>query len=89
MAASFHLRVTLPDRLVFEGEVSSIIVPAHNGYLGVLAHHAPIIAKLVPGRITLSDASGLTRTFDSNGNGFLEVSKNRASIMLDSLEPQP
>ena len=86
MAATFHVNVILPDRVVFDGEISSLIVPAQKGYLGVLAHHAPIIAQLKPGTITLRDPHSKTTNFNLNSNGFLEFSGNKATILLDSLE---
>ena len=86
MAALFHVNITLPDRVAFEGEASSLIVPAQLGYLGVLAHHTPIIAQLRPGKITLRDPNDKIATFNLKTKGFLEFSDNKASIMLDSLE---
>ena len=86
MAALFHVNITLPDRVAYDGEASSLVVPAQLGYLGVLAHHTPIIAQLKPGTITLRDPYDKTTTFNLKANGFLEFSDNKASIMLDSLE---
>ena len=86
MAALFHVNITIPDRVAYDGEASSLVVPAQLGYLGVLAHHAPIIAQLKPGKITLRDPNDKITTFDLKANGFLEFSENKATIMLDSLE---
>ena len=86
MAALFHVTITIPDRVAYEAEASSLIVPAQMGYLGVLAHHAPIIAQLNPGTITLQDSLNKRITFNLKANGFLEFSGNIATIMLDSLE---
>ena len=86
MAALFHVNITLPDKVAYDGEASSLIVPAALGYLGVLAHHAPIIAQLKPGKITLRDSHDKTTNFNLKTNGFLEFSDNKATIILDSLE---
>lgn len=80
------IQILLPDRTAYEAKASSLVVPAEFGYLGVLAHHAPIIARLVPGTIAVRNSSGKTTTFTGRGNGFLEVSDNRATLLLDSLE---
>ena len=48
MAATFYLSVISPTRTLLEEEVTSIIVPGSEGYLGVLANHAPLIAALGP-----------------------------------------
>lgn len=86
MAAIFHVNISTPDRLIFGGNIRSLVAPAQTGYLGILANHAPIIAALAPGKISIKDASGKTRAFKSSGNGFLEVSKNNAILVLDSSE---
>ena len=86
MAASFHVDIVLPAKIAYEGEISSLVVPAYEGYLGVLAHHAPILAQLKPGIITLRDSLGKTMNFSLKSNGFLEFSENRATLILDSLE---
>ena len=86
MPAAFHINIVVPSRIAYEGEITSLVVPAEEGYLGVLAHHAPIIAQLKPGVISLSDSLGKRVTFDLKSNGFLEVSENKATLILDSLE---
>jgi F-type H+-transporting ATPase subunit epsilon len=85
MAESFHLSVLTPQRSVLEAEVLSIVAPGSAGYLGVLAHHAPLVTALVPGRLTVKDASGEETLYAISG-GFLEVSDNRATILADALE---
>lgn len=86
MAALFHLSIVLPAKSVFEGDISSLTIPAELGYMGILAHHAPIIARLAPGKIRLRDSSGKESEMTSVGRGFLEFSDNRATLMVDSLE---
>lgn len=85
MAESFHLSVLTPQRSVLETEVASIVAPGTAGYLGVLAHHAPLVTALVPGKLTVKDASGEEKLYAISG-GFLEVSDNRATILADALE---
>ena len=86
MTPSFHLYITIPGKVVADQEASSLIVPAEKGYLGVLAHHAPIIARLKPGTITIRTAGDTTSSFKLNTGGFLEFSDNRATLILDSIE---
>lgn len=86
MAALFHLNITLPDRVAYDGDASSLIVPAQLGYLGVLAHHTPIIAQLKPGTITIRDSHDHRIDFNLKANGFLEFSDNKATLLVDSLE---
>ena len=86
MSNVFQLRVISSERTIFQGEVTSLIVPAEGGYLGVLAHHAPLVANLIPGKIILKDADGQEQNFRSEGKGFFEVVRNTATLLVDSLE---
>jgi len=84
MEKLFRVNILTSGEKIFEGEASSLIVPAALGYLGVLANHAPLIAATKSGRITLKDASGATKTFIAEAGGFLQVMHNQATILLDS-----
>ena len=86
MAATFHLSVLTPERSVFEGDVEYVEVPGAEGYLGVLAHHAPLITALKEGRLEMRDPSGRVTAYRVGG-GFLEVSNSVASVLADSAEP--
>lgn len=85
MEAVFHVNISTPDRLIYDGNVRSLVAPAALGYLGILANHAPIIAELVPGKISIRDGSGKNNVIRSISNGFLEVSNNNAVVVLDSV----
>ena len=84
MAKLFSLSIITPDATLYEGKISSLVAPSTLGYLGVLADHAPLIATLAAGRITLRDDSDKRKVFDSKGGGFLEVMNNRVTILLSS-----
>lgn len=85
MAKLFNLEIITPYKLIYKGEVSSLVVPAELGYLGVLADHAALIANIVKGKITLLDASANSRTFDSKTRGFLQVLKNNVTLILEDV----
>jgi F-type H+-transporting ATPase subunit epsilon len=85
--AEFTFRLVTPQRIVFEGPVLSIQAPGSEGYLGVLAHHAPLITALKEGRLEMRDPSGRVTAYHVGG-GFLEVSNNVASVLADSAEPR-
>ncbi len=83
---TFLLRLVTPQRLLLETEVVSLQVPGSEGYLGILAHHAPLITALKPGKLEVKDAAG-TLTIYAVSGGFLEVSANRATVLADAAEP--
>ena len=81
----FTFRLVTPQRLLLEAEVTSLQVPGSEGYLGVLAHHAPLITALRPGRLDVRDTKGTMQSYAVSG-GFLEVSGNRATVLADTAE---
>ena len=85
MAKLFRLSITTPDKTVYDGNVQSLVAPAQLGYLGIWADHAPLATPLATGIITLRDASGKTTVISINESGFLEVSNNKATVLLNSI----
>lgn len=86
--STFKLDIVTADRLVESiSDAVSLVVPAEEGYLGVLAGHAPLIASLVPGEITLKRASHENEVMAVSG-GFLEVTPDHVTILADTLERQ-
>jgi len=85
MAELFRLRILTLEKSVYDGDVASIIAPGVDGYFGVLAHHAPLIATLQPGKLTVMDAKNYESIYAVSG-GFLEVSGNVATILADAVE---
>jgi len=84
MARSFNLSIITPEATLYDGKVSSLVVPSKLGYMGVLADHAPLIATLAKGRITLKDEMDKQKVFDSTPDGILEVVSNKVTILLSS-----
>jgi len=81
----FQLSIVTPEKVFYEADVSSLIVPGSEGYLGVLTGHAPLITALIPGKIEFKDAQDQTHTVAVT-SGFLEVSSNVATLLADAAE---
>ena len=86
MATTFHVQLLTPEREVFAGEAIHLYARGSLGYLGVLAHHAPLLTSLEPGVMSIRLADGSQQHFVVTG-GFLEVSNNRATVLADGAEP--
>lgn len=81
----FQLTLVTPEKVYYEADVRSLIVPGTEGYLGVLSNHAPLITGLKPGRIEFRDADEKVHLMAVSG-GFLEVSGNVATLLADAVE---
>ena len=51
--ATFQFDLVSPERLLFSGEVDQVDIPGTEGDFGVLAGHAPVIASIRPGIMTV------------------------------------
>ena len=85
MEASYKFKVVAPDGVIFEGDVVSIVVPGVDGYLGVLAHHAPMVAAVDVGELALRLPDGKIRHVAVSA-GFLEVKTGEVDLYVDAAE---
>ena len=46
-----QLKIVSPEKVVFQGEVESVLVPGTLGSFEILKDHAPIISSLEVGKI--------------------------------------
>jgi F-type H+-transporting ATPase subunit epsilon len=80
--SKFQVEVLTPDGEVFNDEVQMISTKTTVGSIGVLAHHAPLLAMLDPTELRLyrSD-SDIVRYAQSEG--YLQVAENRALLLIE------
>jgi F-type H+-transporting ATPase subunit epsilon len=71
-----------PIGVEFHGDVTSVVAPGTEGYLGVLPGHLPLVTSLKPGVVTVA-AEGRRRQFDV-GPGYMEVTPNSVIIITES-----
>ena len=83
--AKFQFDLVGPEKLVFSGQVDQVDVPGSEGDFGVLAGHAPLVAMLRPGIVTIYADSGTVRAMVSGG--FAEVGPNGLTILADFAMP--
>src|ERR1051325_9104145 len=76
--------IVTPEKVVLQKQVDSIVIPALDGELGILPHHAPLLAQLQPGEIRLK--SGETTELFAVSGGFVEVKNNHVSVFAETAE---
>lgn len=82
---TFHLHIITPDKIIYDGHVQSLVAPGTDGYLGILAHHTPLLTTLMKGFCIVTEAPKKKLYYKVTG-GFLEVSNNQASLLVNSIE---
>lgn len=81
---TFQFELVSPEKLLFSGEVTQVDVPGVEGDFGVLAGHAPLVATLRPGILTVY-GDGDPKKIVVLG-GFAEVSATGLTIVADSAD---
>lgn len=79
----FNLSILTPDGIIYENDVESLVAPGANGFFGVLANHAPMIAATLPGVFKIRENKEI---FFAVGGGMVEVSDGNVNFLADSAE---
>jgi F-type H+-transporting ATPase subunit epsilon len=81
---ALHFELVSPEKLVFSGDVQQVDVPGAEGDFGVLENHAPTVATLRPGVLTVHAAGGAQQIVVLGG--FAEVSASGLTVLADLAE---
>ena len=75
------LKIVTPERIAFDGEVSSVLVPGEMGQFEILTGHAPIISSLGKGVVEYATNDGKHQVQVSGG--FVAVQQNEVSLCVE------
>lgn len=78
------LKIVTPEEEVLNEEVDQVNVSTTQGELGILPHHASLMAKLTPGELKIKKNGKIS--YFAIGEGFLQVENNSLTIMTDLAE---
>ena len=79
--ATFHFDLVSPEKLAFTGEVDQVDVPGVEGDFGVLAGHAPVVAAVRPGILTITTGGAHHKVIVLGG--LAEVSEKGLTVLAD------
>ena len=79
-------QVLTPEGEVFKGELVQLSTRTAVGEVGILARHAPMVARLVPAELRLHVSEGETQRY-AQGEGWLEVFANQARVLVAEAIP--
>ena len=82
--AKLFLEIVTPEAVLVSQEVASVVAPGTEGEFGVLPGHISFLSGVVPGELRYD--TGSSKEFMAVSTGFVEVSKNRVSVLVDSAE---
>ncbi|MCZ8376501.1 MAG: F0F1 ATP synthase subunit epsilon [Beijerinckiaceae bacterium] len=80
--ASFPFELVSPERVLFSGEATQVVVPASEGEITVLANHAPFMSALRTGIVTIDNGQRLFVR-----GGFADVSAAGLTVLAEQAVP--
>ena len=75
-----QLDILTPDKALYSGEITSVVLPGSKGQFEVLKNHAAIVSSLDKGTIKVQTADGKNETFEVSG-GVVEVLNNKIVVL--------
>ena len=82
----FTVEVLTPEGEVFNDEVEMLSTKTAVGSIGVLANHQPLLALLEPTELRVHKEGSDVLRF-AQGEGFLQVTGDRALVLVDEALP--
>jgi F-type H+-transporting ATPase subunit epsilon len=79
--ATFHFDLVSPEKIAFSGEVDQVDIPGVEGDFGVLAGHAPLVAAIRPGVMTVYSGGKQDKVVVLGG--VAEVSPKGLTVLAD------
>lgn len=76
----FLLEIITPERTAYTEQVRAVSVPTPDGTIGILPKHVGLFTVLGEGEIKIT--SGTKELFLAIGGGFMEVRKEKVSILV-------
>lgn len=85
MAEALSFSLVSPERELFRGDVTSVVVPGTEGTFEVMAGHAPVMSTLSPGMVTIRQREG-EKAFFVRG-GFADVTRSGLTLLAEVAIP--
>jgi F-type H+-transporting ATPase subunit epsilon len=86
MADKIHFDLVSPERLLLSDDVDMVTLPGTEGYMGVLAGHAPLVTTLRPGVIEVKGGrEGDMKLFVRGG--FAEIDPKKIVVLAEEAIP--
>ena len=79
--AKLLLEIVTPEARTFSEDVDMVVLPGVEGELGILPMHVPLMTRLLPGEVRITQGEKQIELVV--GSGFVEVTQTGVSILTD------
>ena len=83
--ADFSLKLLAADKVFFDGECSSLVVPSADGQYGILAKHCNAVVAVVPGVAELKPANG-DKIIAFVASGIVKIENGKVLMLVEACE---
>ena len=84
--ATLRLEIVTPEARTYSDDVESVVIPGAEGELGILPQHVGLMTQLLPGELRITKNGQETRL--AVGEGFVEVTGEKVSVLTDMAVPE-
>ena len=78
---TFSFILVTPEKILFQKEVSMVVIPGLEGDIGVLFNHAPLLTVLRPGVVRIYEDSDVPLRIFVDG-GFSEITPQKCTALV-------
>lgn len=83
MSSTIRCDIVSAEAEIFHGEATLVVATGEQGELGIAPRHAPLITRLKPGKVVVTQPNGEHLDFAISG-GILEVQPQVVTILADT-----
>lgn len=83
MSSTIRCDIVSAEAEIFQGEATLVVATGELGELGIAPRHAPLITRLKPGKVVVTQPDGSVLDF-AIGGGILEVQPQVVTILADT-----
>ncbi len=83
MTTTIRCDIVSAEAEIFRGDATLVVATGEMGELGIAPRHAPLITRLKPGKVVVTQADGSKLDF-AIGGGILEVQPQVVTILADT-----
>lgn len=83
---ALHCSVITPEERVVDTKATSIILPAHDGQIGIMKDRAPLLCELGIGVLHIEGGAGEAQDYYVDG-GFAQVLNNEVTVLTEQAAP--
>lgn len=84
MSHTIRVDVVSAEAEIFSGEATMVVATGELGELGITPRHAPLITRLKPGKVVVTQPDGEKVDISITGGGILEVQPQVVTVLADT-----